>query len=441
MTRIDATADLGGRFRRLTFVNILSNVTVPFAGLVDTAMLGHLDEIRFLAGVALASVLFDYVYWAVYFLRMGTTGTTAQAVGRGDRPEVWNTLYRSMILALIIGGAMLLFQWPLREAGFGLLSGEASVEAAGRAYFDARIWGAPATLANFVLLGWFLGREQARSALAMTVVGNLANIALNWVFIVRLQLAAYGAGLATMASQYLMLALAIWLVLRQPDRSPPCRRGIVEGGGFSALVRLNRNILIRSLMLVSAFAIFVNVSSTMGTIALAANSILIRVQNLAAYLIDGAAFASESLAGVLVGARQPAALRRLVRMSLSWGVLFAVGVLVLFLGTARPFFQLMTSHIEVIELGLRYAPWMIPILLFGALAFQYDGIFLGLTEARRLRNAMLISTLCFFVPPAWLAWHLGDNRLLWFAMALFMAARAGTLALALRGVFRELESS
>ena len=212
--------DLTPRFARLALINILSNLAVPLAGLVDTGMLGHLPDIRFLAGVALASVLFDYIYWTFGFLRMGTTGITAQAVGRGDRDETFRVLYRSLALALVIAGVVLLLQAPMRELGFAIMSGETGVEQAGRDYYDARIWGAPATLCSFALVGWFLGREQSRHVLVMTVVGAACNIVLNYIFIVRMGLAARGAGLATMISQYVMLGVGLFLFLRQPQVVP-----------------------------------------------------------------------------------------------------------------------------------------------------------------------------------------------------------------------------
>jgi MATE family multidrug resistance protein len=260
------------RFARLTLINILSNVTVPLVGLVDTAMLGHLADIRFLAGVALGTILFDYVYWSFGFLRMGTTGTTAQAVGRGDRREVYLVLYRSLSLAIVIAGAILILQWPLRELGFGLLSGEAGVEAAGRDYFDARVWGAPATLCNFVLMGWFLGRAESRHVLVMTIAGNLANIALNYLFIVRMGLAAYGAGLATSFAQYGMLAVGLWLFRLQGGAERWVWRDVLDRTRMTSLFRLNLDILIRTMLLVSSFAVFINFSSLLGTTLLAANS-------------------------------------------------------------------------------------------------------------------------------------------------------------------------
>jgi MATE family multidrug resistance protein len=191
----EASSSLTRRFLRLSALNALANLSVPLAGLADAGMLGHLRDLRHLGGVALASVLFDFIYWTFGFLRMGTTGTAAQARGRGDRPELYRVLYRSLLLAAGVAAAVLALQVPLRELGFSLLQGEPEVEAAGRAYFGARIWAAPATLANFAFLGWFLGREESGRALILTVAANASNIAFNYWLIIHLGWNAYGAGL------------------------------------------------------------------------------------------------------------------------------------------------------------------------------------------------------------------------------------------------------
>jgi len=430
---------LHARFTRLTLINILSNVTVPLVGLVDTAMLGHLADIRFLAGVALGTILFDYVYWSFGFLRMGTTGTTAQALGRSDRREVYLVLYRSLSMAVVIAAAILVCQWPLRELGFGLLSGEAGVEAAGRDYFDARVWGAPATLCNFVLMGWFLGRAESRHVLVMTIVGNLGNIALNYVFIVRMGLAAYGAGLATSIAQYAMLVVGLGLFRLQGGAEGWVWHEVMDRTRLTSLFRLNLDILIRTMLLVSSFAVFINFSSLLGTVLLAANSILLRVFYLAAYLVDGAAFACESLAGIFYGRDDPASLRRLIRVAVASGLGFAAVALGILLVAPRPLLGLLTSHEEVVAVCVRYAPWLIPTLLFGALAFIYDGVFLGLTRGRTLRNAMIFCTLAVFLPLAWIGVRLESNHVLWAAMALFMLARAATLWGASVGFMRSFE--
>ena len=419
--------EMTGRYLRLTWINILSNVTVPLVGLVDTAMLGHLADIRFLAGVALGTILFDYIYWTFGFLRMGTTGTTAQAIGREEPREAYLVLYRSLAIAGLIAGAILVLQWPLRETGFLLLSGEPGVEQAGRDYFNARVWGAPATLCNFALIGWFLGREQSRHVLAMTVVANIANIVFNYIFIMRLGMAAFGAGLATMIAQYAMLAVGAGLFLAQPGRIPWRVREILHREKLVALLLLNRDILVRTFCLITSFAIFANFSSILGTAVLAANSILLRLLLLASFLIDGAAFASESLAGVFVGARDKASLRRLFRLSLLIGEAFAILYLAVVFIRPRKMLGLLTSHEDVVDLAMAWMPWLIPVLLLGALAYMYDGLYLGMTEGRRLRNSMLFSTKGIFLPVAALGLALGGSHLLWVALLAFMAARAVTL--------------
>lgn len=426
--------DLRRRFLRLSALNILANITVPLVGLVDTAMLGHLDDIRFLAGVALAAVLFDYVYWTFGFLRMGTTGSTAQAMGRGDRPEAYRVLYRSVVIAAGIAVGILVLQWPLRDLGFGLLSGEPGVEAAGRDYFDARIWGAPAALANFALVGWFLGREQSRHVLAMTVVANLVNVALNYVFIVRLDMAAAGAGFASMLSQYAMLAVGVGLFRAQGDRVRWVRAEVFDRTRIAALFRLNLDILVRTLCLISTFALFTNFSSMLGTATLAANALLLRLLTLASYLIDGAAFAAESLAGVSLGAGDRVALRRVYRLSMIGGEGFAALFLVALFAARDPVLRLLTSHDDLVRSATSYAPWLIPVVGIGAAAYMYDGIFLGLTEGRRLRNSMILSTVGVFIPIAIAAVALDSNHVLWAALAAFMAARVVTLAVGSRRI-------
>jgi MATE family multidrug resistance protein len=433
---MSAREGLHRRFFRLALINILTNVTVPLVGLVDTAMLGHLADIRFLAGVALASILFDYVYWSFGFLRMGATGTTAQAVGRDDTHEVYLVLYRFLALAATLGFVLIVLKWPLRELGFLLLSGEPGVEAAGRDYFDARIWGAPATLCNYAFLGWYLGREESRHALVMTVIGNLANVALNYVFIIRMGLAAQGAGLATMVSQYLMLAVAV-TIFRRLGRPVAWRwREVMHRGRLVALSKLNLDIMIRTFCLQTTFAVFTNFSSLMGTTILAANAIILRLLLLASFFIDGAAFASESLAGIFRGQGDFDRLRKLVRLSLLSGLGFAVLFLVGLGLTSGLWYRLLTSHDDVILTASRYHLWFVPVLLFGSQAYMWDGVFLGLTAGRALRNSMFVSTVLVFLPVAVLALYLGSPHLLWAALVVFMVARTVTLGLASRGLLQ-----
>lgn len=418
------------RFFRLAIVNILSNLLVPLAGLISVAFLGHLVEIRHLAGVTLSTVLFNYIYRTLGFLRMGTTGMTAQAVGREDREAVLLTGLRSGILALGLGIAILILQHPLQELGFALLSATPDVKSSGQAYFDARIWAAPATLLNFVLIGWFLGQEHSGKVLLMSAVANGVNIALDYLFIIRWGWESAGAGLATALSQYLMMLIGMILVCRdlQFKEVRAVAGQLLDTSALKASLALNGDIFVRTFAFLSSFSIFTNLSSVMGTIMLAENALLLQVLTLAIYFIDGLAFATESLAGIFQGKGESEHLFPLLRIagetSLVVGLTFAL-TFVLF---PTPLFGLLTNHSEVLHGIDRYVPWLLPVLGFGSIAFILDGYFIGLAEGSTLRSAALTATLVGFVPMAITAWLFHSCHLLWLAMSVFMAARVVTLS-------------
>ena len=424
--------NLRRRHLRLAVPIALSNLTVPVAGLVDAALLGHLDEIRHLAGVALASVLFDYLYWTFGFLRMATTGLTAQAVGRRDERAAFLVLARGFLLAGGIAAVILLLRDGIETAGFALLAGDAPVEESGRAYFRARIFGAPATLANFALMGFFIGREQAGRTLVMTLVGNGTNIVLDWLFIYELGMAAGGAGLATAIAQGTMLAVGLGFLWRDRPRGLGIRAGLFEGEAFREMLSLNRDILIRTACLITAFALFVNLSALHGGVVLAANALLMKLLDVAAYGIDGLAFATESLAGILEGEGDREGLDDLLRFSLVRALAVALGFVAAVWLAGPWILAAMTSHTDVAALALDLRAWFCAALVFGAGAYIYDGFFIGLTEGPAMRDAMLVSLAVGFAPCAWLAHARGSLDLLWLALTLFMVARVVTLAVQAR---------
>jgi MATE family multidrug resistance protein len=403
---------------------------VPLAGLISVAFLGHLVEIRHLAGVTLSTVLFNYIYRTLGFLRMGTTGMTAQAVGREDREAVLLTGLRNGILALGLGIAILILQHPLQELGFALLSATPDVKSSGQAYFDARIWAAPATLLNFVLIGWFLGQEHSGKVLLMSAVANGVNIALDYLFIIRWGWESAGAGLATALSQYLMMLIGMILICRdvQFKEVRAVAGQLLDTSALKASLALNGDIFVRTFAFLSSFSIFTNLSSVMGTIMLAENALLLQVLTLAIYFIDGLAFATESLAGIFQGKGESEHLFPLLRIagetSLVVGLTFAL-TFVLF---PTPLFGLLTNHSEVLHGIDRYVPWLLPVLGFGSIAFILDGYFIGLAEGSTLRSAALTATLVGFAPMAITAWLFHSCHLLWLAMSVFMVARVVTLA-------------
>lgn len=418
------------RFGRLSLVNILSNLMVPLAGLIDTAFLGHLQEVHYLAGVALATVLFNWIYWTFNFLRMGTTGTTAQAMGRKDYDEVLLIFLRHGAIAITLGLLVLLLQVPLRELGFSILSATADVKASGQAYYDALIWSAPATLLNLVLNGWFLGREQSGKVLILSLVNNSSNVILNYLLIVHYGWGSMGAGCATAISQYLMVLTGIAIIFQQRGFSHFWRvkKQIFEPVALKSAFNLNRDIMIRTFSVVCTFSTFTKLSASLGTVTLATNSLLMQVVTLAAYFIDGLAFATETLAGRFKGQGENQQLIPLIRLaggtSLCLGLIFAC----IFVTFPESLFGLLTSHVEVVEQLQQYSVWLIPVLGFGAIAYMLDGYFLGLTEGRILRQGMLTAVLTGFAPLAAIAYYLQNSQFLWLAMTAFMAGRAIVLA-------------
>ena len=426
------------RFYRLAIVNILSNLMVPLAGLIDIAFLGHLAEIRHLAGVALATVLFNYLYWTFGFLRMGTTGMTAQAIGRGDRDAALLVGLRHGLVALGIGLAILLLQVPLRAIGFTLLSATTEVKLAGQAYYNALIWGAPATLINFVLIGWFLGKEQSSKVLLLSAISNLTNSLMDYFFVVRWGWESAGAGYSTAISQYLMLITGLVLVSREM-RGVDWRSLITkiwEPVALKAAFTLNREILIRTFALISTFAVFTNLSSAFGTTVLATNTVLLQVVTLAAYFIDGLAFATESLAGIFRGQGTKNYLRDLLWVSGGTSFAFGLGFAIAFILSPSFFFGLLTNHTDVLQRINQYVIWLLPVLGFGSIAYMLDGYFIGLTEGRILRQSVVVAAVVGFAPMAIAAWHFQNTHLLWLALTLFMTTRALTLSTQVPGSLR-----
>jgi MATE family multidrug resistance protein len=462
------------RFLQLSAVNVLANLMVPLAGLVDTAFLGHLADIKHLVGVAIATVLFNYIYWTFGFLRMGTTGLTAQAVGRGEPREVLLVGLRNSLLALGLGTLILILQYPLRELGFSLLSATAAVKLSGQMYYNALIWGAPATLLNFVLLGWFLGRSQGQQVFWLSVVGNLANIILDYFFINKFGWESAGAGAATAISQYLMMGAGLGLIAFESSSSSgnsgvlahvnfPKFSQLWEVAALKATVSLNRDILVRTLLMVSSFAVFTNLGAGMGTIVLATNTLILQIINLSAYFIDGIAFATESFAGTFYGQGKQAEINSLEINSLEINssqtnqvnanqvninqsqsellqLIWVAGGLSLVLGLTialpvilfpLPIFSVLTKHLEVLEQIPNYVLWLLPILSFGSLAYMLDGYFIGLTAGKVLLRSALIASLVGFAPVAFWAWQSQNPHLLWLALTLFMAGRVLPMAIAI----------
>ncbi|WP_414567297.1 guanitoxin biosynthesis MATE family efflux transporter GntT [Nostoc sp. CCY 9925] len=419
------------RFFRLAIANVVSNIIVPLSGLISVAFLGHLEEIRHLAGVALATILFDYIYFLFNFLRMGTTGVTAQAVGRDDREEMLRVLLRNGLLALGLGMAILILQYPIRELWFAIVSATPEVKASGIDYFNVRIWGAPAVLLNWVIIGWLLGREMSGKVLLMSVVGNGANVVFDYLYIVRWEWASTGAGISQALSQYLMLLVGLVLASQdiQFKELQTAFQQLWDWLAFKSAFSLNGNIFVRSLANMTTWAAFGNLSAVMGTMVLAENALLLQIILLSIFLVEGIGFATETLTGNFKG--QTAndefipLLQVTVGSSLSVGLCIAAAC-ILFPETV---FGLLSDHTEVIEPIKVYVPWLIIILGCQAIASTLDGYFGGLAEGKPIRNASLYGALLGFAPLAVWAWQAHSNQILWLAMSGFMVTKMVAIAI------------
>jgi MATE family multidrug resistance protein len=427
------------RILHLAIPNILSNLSIPLLGMVDTALMGHLEDERHLGAIALGGILFNFIYWGFAFLRMGTTGMTAQAFGRKDMSDSILTLSRAMLVAIAGSLLIILLQLPIAWLGFSLLEGDADVEAIARAYFRIRIWAAPASLGLYAFHGWFLGMQNARFPMVLTILVNLLNIAFSLLFIYHFGLKSDGVALGTVCAQYLGLATAIFLFFWKYKKKMP-RIHLAEVLDLVALRRffsVNADIFIRTILLVFSFAFFTSKSAAIGNSVLAANQVLLQYFFAMSYAVDGFAYAAESLIGRFRGEADEKGIRHAVRLLFLWGMGFGLLFALIYLVGGNELLYLFTDNPDVMEAAKPYLLWLALLPLAGSAAFMWDGVYIGATETRTMRNTMLIATLLIFLPAYYLTVpHIG-NHALWLAMNAFMLARAVLLwGMAGRRIYR-----
>jgi len=417
------------RVWRLAWPVVLSNLTVPLVGAVDTAVVGHLDEAFYIGGVALGTLLFNYIYWGFGFLRMGTTGFVAQAKGAGDGAEVLASLGRALLLSVFFGGICLALTVPLADFAFSILDGSDEVEKAARSYFMVRVWAAPAALCNFSILGWLFGMQAMRGGLIQQVVINSVNIVLNLTFVLGLGWGIEGVALATVVAQYTGLLVGGVLVWRLAPRDVrlPRLRELAAIRRLKAMMAVNRDIFIRTLAVLTASAFFMNESARLGDTVLAANAVFLIFKSVAGYGLDGYAHAAEALVGEAVGRRSRLQLREAVVATTKGAAILAVLMSVLFLTAGALLIDVITSIEAVRDVARDYLLWAAAVPLFAVWSFQLDGIFIGATRGAEMRNSMLIA-LAAFVAASYPLVDLYGNHGLWAAYSLFLLVRAGTMA-------------
>nr|WP_163501728.1 MATE family efflux transporter [Halomonas socia] len=422
-----STTSAERRIWLLAWPIILSNITVPLLGLVDTAVVGHLPDSRYLAAVTLGATLFSFLYWGFGFLRMGTTGLTSQAVGRENDSEVRNLLGQSLLMAGGIGVALIVLSTPLIELGLWLLDGSEVATELAREYAQIRILSAPAVLANYAILGWFLGQQNARVTLAILVLTNSVNIVLDLLFVVGLGMTSDGVAWATVIADYTALAFGGWLVLRQLRllEGRFLRQRLLKLVAYRELFQVNGHLFVRTLGLLFAMAFFTAQGASQGDTVLAANAVLLQFIMLTSYALDGFAHAAEALVGRSVGRRRWDEFGTAVRAAARFSLFAAGAASLAFLLGGEALIALLTDLPEVRASAAQYLPWMIVMPLLAVWSYLLDGVFIGATASREMRNSIFIG-LAVYLPLWWLTQGLGNHGL-WLAFTAFTLVRSATL--------------
>ena len=410
---------------RLAIPNIVANVTIPLLGMVDLSLMGRLGSELYIGAVALGTVIFNFIYWGFSFLRMSTSGFTAQAYGKHDYGEEASLLYRSVIIALCLGLLIIVLQAPIVWLSFLFINGSEEVEALARSYFSIRIWAAPATLGLYAISGWMLGMQNARYPMVIAILVNAFNILMSIVFIRFFGMKSDGVALGTVCAQYLGIITAVFLLLKKYKNQllRYDRKQIADIQKLLAFFRVNSDIFIRTFCVIVVFAFFTSQSASASDSVLAVNSMLLQFLLLFSFFIDGFAFAGEALTGKYIGRNDFRSLKQLVRLLFVWGAGLAFAYSAVYLFANKLILRILTNNQALIDQSSDYLFWVVLIPVISFASFIWDGIYIGATASKAMRNTMLAATLLVFVPAYYFLEKAIGNHSLWLAMSLFMLSR------------------
>ena len=407
---------------------MVANLTTPLIGIVSTTAIGRLGDAAMLGGVAMASVLFDCMFWLFGFLRMSTVAFTAQSLGAGETQELRAILVRGLIVAALVGAALILLQIPLAAVLLGAMGGSEDVTRAAKTYFTVRIWSAPLALGNYVVLGWLIGQARAKLALGMQITINLINVAATVALVLVLDYGIAGAAIAALIAEAAGVLLGLLIARRLSKGQFAASRALLfDRAKLMRMLAVNRDIMIRTASLIAAFLFFTAQGARAGDVTLAANAVLNNFLMISGFFLDGLANAAEQLCGRAYGARDKDAFAGAVKLVIMWGFGFALAVAACFLLFGPALIDIMTASVDVRRIARDYLPFVIFAPLLGVFAFAYDGIYIGATWARDMRNLMLLSLLIFL--GAWFSLRSFGNAGLWGAFLVHYAARGGLQAL------------
>jgi len=416
---------------KLAIPNIISNLAVPILGVVDTALVGHMEGLSHLGAIAIGGMIFNFIYWSFGFLRMGTTGLTAQAYGRKNKSEIIHILLRALIVALFFAFFLMLAQQLILKISLLLVTTSPDIAKQASIYFNIRIYAAPATLALYAFHGWFLGMQNARFPLFLTIIVNIANLLLNLLFIKVYNMQSAGIALGTVIAQYLGLitAIAFFIYSYKPYLKSIVKSALFELSEIKKFFSVNSDIFIRTMALIFTFSFFTAQSAKMGDDILAANSILLQLWMIFSFGIDGFAFAAESIVGKYVGSGNKEKLKTTIKYIFVWGVSLGLLFTTVYFFGGRLILSVFTNKIQILTLCLLYFPWTIIAPTVNSFCYIWDGIYIGATATKAMRNTMLVSVLVFFLPFFYLGKTLLGNHGIWLAMLVFMITRWITLHL------------
>lgn len=411
---------------KLALPMILANITTPLLGLVDTAVMGHMDSSAQLAGASIGAMLLTQIYWVCGFLRMSATGMSAQARGEKSPLAMAKTFYQTTFIAVILGIFIVVLQQPILQAGLWLAAPESDVSVFSREYFTIRVWGAPAALLNLALIGWLVGQQKTKSVLLVQVIGNLLNAALDIMLVWHLDWGVTGVATASLVAEYTMMIIALSIAFSQINWVKPVA-GWFNKTARKFLMKLNGDMFIRNLALQLCLAFLTLQGARYGQTATAVNAILMQFFVLIALGLDGIAYAVEATVGEAAGAKSQSGVVTQTHRGLWWSACFAMAYSVVFFLFGDAIIRLLTDIVPLQEAAYAYLPMMALLPLLAHWCFLFDGVFVGLTQASAMRNTMLISAGVVYFPVWWFTRDSG-NVALWWALLAFLAARGVTLA-------------
>ncbi len=410
------------RVIRIALPMTLAHMTTPLLGLADAAVIGRLGDASLLGAIAAAAVIFDFCFWAFGFLRMGTAGFVAQALGAGDAGAQRLTVLRALLLALVIGFAMIVLQKPIAMISFTLMDASPAVSIAARSYFDIRIWSAPVVFINYVVLGALIGRARTDIALVVQVAINLANIALNVWFVYGLSLGIQGSAWGTLAAESVGAIAGLTILAKLGHWFAPVSWArVLDWPAMRRMLAVNRDIMLRTAALIFSFAFFTRQGAQGGDTILAANAILMNLFLITAHFLDGFATAAEQMCGQSLGARDEHGFRRAVRLTSLWCFIFSLCASTLALVFGGAFIDFVSTNVEVRSVARQFLVFAALTPIAGAMAFEFDGVFVGATWTRDMRNLMLLA-LALYLFVFWASRPFGNTGL-WLALLTFLGAR------------------